>query len=340
MAEHQQAQARVTLRDRVRTAIAARRIIVPGRSLEEHLRLGEDLERLRPALAAAVVFDVQNVADYFQPYADDRDWDLSRDFPNLAPPYETCWLEYAMPGEPGHRVGWLFMSEDAPSYRQRFGLDDRPDFRWGVAAVQFDQIDAHIGGPTASVTFPVTGEGAIPADTVPGCGVFWPLDAMPERVRAELAAFPPEQWQVVYGNTHLRVYLYPALLAISLLHVRNVVVEAHDPPPKFARAYARRNGGAALTTYHTLDIRPLQRTVHAHGELERVGLRRSLHLVRGHFADYREGRGLFGRHHGVFWMPAHARGARDAGRVEKDYRVHRPPSTVTPFDGPSPAPLD
>ncbi len=45
------------------------------------------------------------------------------------------------------------------------------------------------------------------------------------------------------------------------------------------------------------------------------------HWVRGHFADYRSGSGLFGKIHGVFWMPEHERGNPEIGTVKQSYRV-------------------
>jgi hypothetical protein len=46
-----------------------------------------------------------------------------------------------------------------------------------------------------------------------------------------------------------------------------------------------------------------------------------LHWVRGHFADYRIGSGLFGRIKAVFWIPEHRRGNPDIGTVVSNYAV-------------------
>ena len=45
------------------------------------------------------------------------------------------------------------------------------------------------------------------------------------------------------------------------------------------------------------------------------------HGVRGHFSDYRSGKGLFGKHRGVYWVPAHYRGTIEAGMVLQDYKL-------------------
>ena len=46
-----------------------------------------------------------------------------------------------------------------------------------------------------------------------------------------------------------------------------------------------------------------------------------LHRVRGHFEDYSQGKGLFGKIKGVFWMPDHERGSKSAGEVIGSYRL-------------------
>jgi hypothetical protein len=59
-----------------------------------------------------------------------------------------------------------------------------------------------------------------------------------------------------------------------------------------------------------------------------VGLKRALHICRGHFKDYTK-RGLFGKIHGVFWWSEHLAGALQRGLVKKEYSV-RPPAGGTP----------
>jgi len=47
------------------------------------------------------------------------------------------------------------------------------------------------------------------------------------------------------------------------------------------------------------------------------------HWVRGHYADYTKGKGLFGRAElkKVFWMPEHQRGSEEVGKVVADYTI-------------------
>jgi len=46
-----------------------------------------------------------------------------------------------------------------------------------------------------------------------------------------------------------------------------------------------------------------------------------LHQVRGHLADYRNGKGLFGKYSIRVWVPDHCRGNKEYGEIKKGYKV-------------------
>jgi len=119
----------------------------------------------------------------------------------------------------------------------------------------------------------------------------------------------------------LRSLLFPFWLAISFLHCANVRVETHASGTTGHPALRKRYHGKPRVVYKTLDIAPMQALLRTEGRSGDVGLQRALHSVRGHFADYRTGAGLFGRHHGLFWRETHLRGASSEGIVVKDYNV-------------------
>lgn len=50
-----------------------------------------------------------------------------------------------------------------------------------------------------------------------------------------------------------------------------------------------------------------------------IGSPPSYHLCRGHFANYTPERPLFGRMTGKFWIPAHTKGSRKSGFIDKGY---------------------
>lgn len=113
----------------------------------------------------------------------------------------------------------------------------------------------------------------------------------------------------------------PLGFAISLCHCkRGVSIDADQ-----TQYPVRVKGGNPVASFRfrTLHITQLRKEMAGEGS-GRQGICRALHLCRGHFADYRKGSGLFGKYHGLFWVPLHLRGSQSRGVVEKDYDVGVP----------------
>lgn len=112
------------------------------------------------------------------------------------------------------------------------------------------------------------------------------------------------------------------LTALQFLNCKNVEV-LDNPPSRQQRRAAERANQKPPVTYKTLVIHPMSRkrvTVKNPDGSARHGV--SLHIVRGHLRDYRQGAGLGRNHaHGLFWCEPHLRGSEEHGRVEKDYEV-------------------
>ena len=113
-------------------------------------------------------------------------------------------------------------------------------------------------------------------------------------------------------------------MAIAFMNCKNVVLVDSPPAPKLSRAHQKRHG-VPLITYKTLRVKPVTLS-HYLKEAESVdkavgGQALPLHITRGHFKDYRDGKGLFGKYQGLFWWDQHVRGDPDNGVVLKDYRV-------------------
>ena len=117
--------------------------------------------------------------------------------------------------------------------------------------------------------------------------------------------------------------IFPALLALSFMFCRNVRKKETEPPSKLSRAYAKRHG-QPLTRYYVLEIDPMKEVLRREGDSEATGLKRALHICRGHFATYSAERPLFGRRAGRFWKPMHVRGAVTEGVIAKDYEIKAP----------------
>ena len=108
--------------------------------------------------------------------------------------------------------------------------------------------------------------------------------------------------------------LHPTLLAISFLHCRNVSVVDNTVPAALAKKYAARHGGVQPVKYRTLVIEPLKQILRHEGHSDKTGIAHAMHICRGHFRDYREGKGLFGKYHALVWTPSIVRGTK--GKAE------------------------
>lgn len=124
----------------------------------------------------------------------------------------------------------------------------------------------------------------------------------------------------MWADSFMRV----PLLTLSLLNVKNVTTEEHKPAEKVQRKRIL-NGKRPLVNYHTLNValpgtRQTSTNTRIEGENNKQKTTMPLGLVRGHFADYTKGKGLFGKHHGVYLIPAHFRGSIENGVVVKNYK--------------------
>lgn len=250
----------------------------------------------------AMLFDVQNVYDYFEASPQTR-WRFDRDFPNVAPIAPVMWMEYRMRGV---NYAWMFISEDR---------GPQEDLRWYVNAFMFrDQCDDPniIIAPSPIVVYAVNADGTcyIPAGA-DRSGV--QFIGMTSRERAE----------------DLVQCIFPVMLALSFMHCKNVVINQDGDFPKTRqeRRAAKLRGDKPRIRHHTLHIEPMKAVLATEGGIKQNGLKKSLHICRGHFSEYGDeyGKGkLFGKYEGRFFIPAHVRGTAEQGITLKDYAVHPP----------------
>jgi hypothetical protein len=321
-----------------------------------------------------------NVCEYLYAGTDQEEWDLTEDFPTLAPPFPLFWLEMRRPsklvsteyGERSSRLmpyAWGYvieaiapatvadtlaaelargeigplrrMVEGSAAFLQagiqqkwaaaqpdvaRFwaSLDgaeqgllvntemlrqvvDQQQARWIMRADLWAEPEkGRIIGPLVNHTFMLDGQG--------------------QCLMAPLFHLYMTDGALAYRDTltplldSFSTAIFPACLALSFFHCKNVTVRDEAPPQALAKAHLRRHG-VPLLRYKTLDIYPMQRVLHQAGAGTPGGVRKALHICRGHFKDYRQ-KGLFGTRFGVYWWDMHLRGHRDAGLVVKDYAVH------------------
>ncbi|MBI2334210.1 hypothetical protein HYU96_00200 [Candidatus Daviesbacteria bacterium] len=292
-------------------------------------------QELMGLLRRAQVFDIQNVAEYYYSYLgedDIRTWRIT-DFPNAAPPFEACFMEFRVPrhpafvrasgGDPAYAVGVLSKAivRSDPNFPELRGEDRvakelRDNARWLVTNALFLEWRKW-QKPEAFLTYAFAvknnGELFIEHEGRWAAGLLYEdyLDYYPDR-QSEIDK--EETSKLFFLSTP---YFFPTLLALSFLHCKGVTVEQNPPVPRLSRTFQKRHGNS-LVSFHTLHIEPMKKIIETQGQVKNLGLKRALHIVRGHFADYTES-GLFGRHHGLYWFPQHMRGVSEEGLSLKDY---------------------
>lgn len=140
-------------------------------------------------------------------------------------------------------------------------------------------------------------------------------DVMKVSNTINLKAVRPADW------SGMSTFWFPALLAISFCHCKNVTMTREEIPAKLLKRQQER--GRHSITFKTLEITPMKVVLEKAGAGSVGGLKKALHICRGHFANYAE-KGLFGKYFGRFWISQHVRGAIDAGAVVKHYDVKAP----------------
>ena len=142
-------------------------------------------------------------------------------------------------------------------------------------------------------------------------------------------------------------FLCTGLLTLSFLHCKNVELktveesevseESRSPHRKAAKKARQRQTAVRdqrpvqerpIITYHVLDVEPMKQVLRAEGQADQQGLKRAMHICRGHFAHYEQGKGLFGKYHGTYWREQHIRGSAERGVSIKDYRIKDVPETL------------
>jgi hypothetical protein len=255
------------------------------------------------------VIDVSGAVEYYTSVATHNGM-LLKEFPTLAPPFPCFWLETVRPPfiRAGDKItsnahdplewGALFQGEKISS-----GFHVKIDF-----AIRLTHPEM-LCFPTFSTKIVLDAQGhAIPWSSGKYLAHLVSPDVLHEHVEHCLTEMTP--------------LLGSLLFAVSLMHCKNVCLREEKPNPKLSKAGEQR-GHPPLLRYQVLEIEPMKKILKTDGQAATEGLKRALHICRGHFKDYRQS-GLFGKHKDVFWWDMAARGSAEIGIVDKDYSIEAP----------------
>jgi hypothetical protein len=142
-----------------------------------------------------------------------------------------------------------------------------------------------------------------------GLDILWPDDLSEEEIEKQVG--------------FVSVVFSPVVLAQSLMHCKNVVIEGQPLSPKRAKSFQRKHK-TRPASFKTVKIEPVKTVIKRAGGVRGIGAEKAMHIVRGHFAEYTEEKPLFGKVTGRFFRPKHVRGNANIGVKPPDYSVQAP----------------
>jgi hypothetical protein len=248
-----------------------------------------------------VVVDIQNISDYSEE-TNAEGQDISS-IPCVAPPWSDALLTFN-----------LYGTDTAI-----FVTHQKHDAGWDVEfRMWFPELAKMLG--------------ALPSGFIPKATMS--LDSMGKiklegtKIRYKRptiifgTGFPEEQ--IENADKHLdaviRGVVLRAFMAFGFAHCKNVSTMAVALPRSLRRRMAREDS-TPKTKVYTLNIKPMQKVLATQGQVGSVGIKQALHICRGHFKTYAEGKGLFGKLHGTYWWPQMVRGDQQHGVINKKYNV-------------------
>jgi hypothetical protein len=292
-----------------------------------------------PLFKHVVPVDVSPVASWYFEESEVGVFTPRKEFPSVVSPFDATWYEYEIPSR------WKIQSDDGSWIFKDLKREHGEHASFGMLVLQEKLPDGYTG-KTPEEGKAISGllsgvrenEGEFPS--MPRFKQFISLYVgNRERLIMALTAthYIDEEGkhlgysihdlhEVVGGkseedvSTFLRCYGYPIYFSTSLMTCKNVRVEERKPSDKIKKKCAKI--GTSAMTYRTIIIDSLRKSIatgeHGGGNSVTTALR----IAGGHFKDYREGKGLFGKLHGRFWWDSYVKTNGKAISEIRSYKVN------------------
>ena len=257
-----------------------------------------------------IKIDINNVAVWVQKEVDDNTFDWDKWIGSIISPIEKAYFTYHLRGS-GYYTGILIdvISADNKDLNEALGkynktLDKEARWVMSMACYYSEREDMSESREVGKMTLLLDEDG---------------FEMESKYFQAPETAMSMGEDAVNESKYATKVVLVPVLVAISLMHCKNI--ELVNKP--ITRAMKRRvkRTGEPLVVEKVLVIEPFKRKVINESTGEQSGLTLAMHICRGHFREYSEEKPLFGKYSGKYWIPQHARGNKESGEVDKEYKV-------------------
>lgn len=319
--------------------------------LERHY---EEITKGMPDRTQLQAVNITNAATWFFEDPSKDEYDLRDDFPIVTPPFDVMWMEFLAPkramkngkfvdlkrtiesigcivgrisipheervsvlendlilriaSAPQRSPTAILPSDTERKARNTDAVNAGREARWLVVWKFYARTNSYVDV--------ATGRSLRGGDLVHMANVFAYIDydgaLIPENYLFAMA-----RW--ASSHTRGEVPFGPVLFATSLMHAKNVqMIDSPLPPAVLKR---RQKDGKPAITFKTLVIQSMRKQAKEATEGGDTSAKRAMHIVRGHFKDYRNSGGLFGKHRGLYWWDMHVAGNDKFGKVIKDYQV-------------------
>lgn len=315
---------------------------------ESRLALEDLMQSTRDAMRNSVSFRIDNVTEYLFAETEQEHWHMREDFPNVAPPFQNMWFETMGPSTVTSNDPVLGDTYGAVLHMYGRSLSEQS---WGVlwTSIEAANIPPEIQHKLAGEVLwrdEQTRAREVGAKWIVTCSlalrehgrVLFPtavhrfLVGPDGRAIDDGIVYVPESiiqhYFGQYGESEdvrrsaidaMSAYFFPVYLAVSFCHCKNVVRTENLPSRQERRASEKAD--REFTKYYTLGINPMRTIIQREGDVANNGLKRALHIVRGHWRTYTPEHPLFGKYSGTWWWEDNIRGNAEEGVNIKNYDV-------------------
>jgi len=221
---------------------------------------------------SVICLDITNVDDYMSQF--NKEWTI-KDFPNIRFPWEYLWAEYK----------FNYCGIECKKNIKNVGIFGGHDNHLNIMglAVFIEKDNGNISLWGGLNLYLINNE--------------WEFQTF--------SKFPHLDEDTV--SQALFECVSTLFLAISFCHCKNISLISDPVPIKLNKSRIKK-GKLPFFRFNKIVIDPMKEILKREGQAEQTGLKRALHICRGHFATYTAEAPLFGKVTGTVWKPMHLRG--------------------------------
>lgn len=277
----------------------------------------------------AVAVDVSAVAEWYLKESEIESFDMRSQFPNAVSPFKAAVYEYRMPMVWKVKVDgkWKLVDQRYPGKA-----------RAGMLVLQTKLPDGYTGETPPEQKALTTLRSRFPGEIPRFLQTVHMFigDENTFKHTVTCLNYADENGLLLGGtvdshvsDTHqsddvhclIRSCSFPVYFGISLMHCKNVHLvddtEHHVNEKKLKRR------GLPIIKYKVISIDSMRKQAAGAAGATGNSVLMAMHIARGHWKDYTQGKGLFGRIKGRFWWEDYVRGDEKAGATVKTYEVKK-----------------